>query len=202
MTLNKAKMNELMESVAEEVQELQPGVTANEVRDILVDYGNTQFPSKEQVKKKMAEVTGAALTLSKLERALQGPSGPGVKNKGSVQQPPTSFQRGLMKELVTTLRTLGVPTEQLEGMMKTAHQTRITRLTNGIEDLQRQIETRQRTPNAPEVPWTPEELALRDQLSEMRSHLDSILSEPDSAEIASVMSVTAAEVHRLLNAQV
>lgn len=184
MTLDKSKVSEIMGKVADELQELQPGITPDEVRDMFSGHGKVTFPSKEQLNVKMRELRSASDIIAKIEEASRGEP---VKRTGMQRDKPGPIIRELGKELIRTMRANGIETRTAESMLRTAHDARMTRLRNAIEDVERQMQTGQRTPAAPETPWTPEETALKAQLEEMKTRLDALLNEPDSDQISNIL---------------
>lgn len=185
VTLDKAKVAEIMQEVRDDLQPHFPDITEDEVRDAFSGHGKITYPSKEQVNVKMRELRGASDVISKIEEAARGEH---PQKTGKQRDKPTQFQRDLTKELIRTMRENGVDTKALEGMIKTAHDARVTRLKNSIEDAKAQIAAGKRTPKTPGTPWTPEELTLRQELSGLHEKLDALLDEPDSDQLNRIMN--------------
>jgi len=192
--LDKAKVSEIMQEVRDDLAPHFPDITEDQVRDAFTGHGKITFPSKEQINVKMRELRGAGDLISKIGEAARGEP---VKRTGKQRDKPTQFQRDLTKELIRTMRENGINTAPLESMLKTAHDARVTRLKNAIEDVQAQISAGKRTPKTPGTPWTPEELALSQELGGLREKLDALLDEPDSDQLNKLMNRIEAVTEKL-----
>lgn len=183
--LDKGAVSSIMQEVRDDLAPKFPDITEDQVRDAFTGHGKRTYPSKEQVNVKMRELRSAGDIISKIGEATRGEQ---VQKTGKQRDKPTQFQRDLTKELIRTMRENGVDTKALEGMMKTAHDARVTRIKNGIEDVQAQIAAGKRTPKTPGTPWTTEELALSQELGGLRNQLDALLDEPDSDQLNRIMN--------------
>lgn len=176
--------DQVMKQVTKDLQTRFPDVTERQVMDALSGYGKTTTPSKESDLVKMREFKNLARLTSQLQDA-QAKIAP--LKTGPQRDKATARVRELQAQVNAAIRAAGFKSTSAESQLATAHTARVTRLKNAIEDTQRAIDQGKRPEKAPAVPWTPEEIALRDQLNEVKARLDDVLNEPDNAQLNSLL---------------
>lgn len=156
----------VFEAVHKEVQQVMPDATLRGVRDAFTDYGKQRFPSKDEAQKEMRRIRSLGQLTSKIEDAN---SGTPPKKTGLQRDKPDVEVRSMMKKLMAAMRDNNIEIRNPEQQIATQHQARLTRLQNGIEDIERQLRTGERPPERkPMAEWTPQEKALRDRLNALK----------------------------------
>lgn len=170
----------VIQTITKEIQAKDPTVTERQVRDVFSGYGKTTQPSKEADLTQLRELRNLARLTSQLEDAQRGVT---PLKTGPQRDKATARVRELQKQVAVAMRKAGLDTGDPATQLASAHTARVTRLKNAIEETQKNIAEKKRTESPNPVPWTPEEIALRDQLDELKIRLDDVLNEPDSAQL-------------------
>jgi len=176
--------DQVMAQVTNDLKPRFPDVDESKVRRTLSDYGKTTTPSKEADLVKLREFKNLARLRSQLEDAERGlvPLKTGAQRDKATQR-----VREMQKKVNEAMRAAGISKTSPESQLASAHTARVTRLKNSIEDTQAAIDAGKRPTKANPVPWTPEELALKDQLTELNARLDAALDQPDNAQLQSLL---------------
>jgi hypothetical protein len=176
--------DQVMARVTADLKPRFPDVDESKVRRTLSDYGKTTTPSKESDLVKLREFKNLARLRSQLEDAERGlvPLKTGAQRDKATQK-----IRELQKRVNDAMRAAGISKTSPESQLASAHTARVTRLKNSIEDTQAAINAGKRPAKGTPVPWTPEELALKDQLTELNARLDAALDQPDNAKLQSLI---------------
>lgn len=172
--------DQVMTKVTEDLKPRFPDVDESKVRRVLSDYGKTTTPSKEADLVKLREFRNLARLRSQLEDAEKGlvPLKTGAQRDKATQK-----VRELQRQVKDAMRAAGISSTSPESQLASAHTARVTRLKNSIEDVNAAIAEGKRPDKPNPVPWTPEELALKDQLTELNARLDAALDQPDNAQL-------------------
>jgi hypothetical protein len=144
--------NELTQAVLQEVQKSLPEATERQVRDAISQYGKTQNLDPDDIAKEIRQIKNILRTISGLED---------IANKkrplrsGLQRDETTPEIRKWQKRLKEALKTLPPDTELEAKQLKTTLDVIQKRLENQIEDLQREIDTEERTvKERKEIPYT------------------------------------------------
>jgi len=190
----KTDMAEVMKAVHGDLLPTNPNLTERQVRDAFSGYGKTTFPSKAADLTALREMKTLARLTSQLEDAQRKiaplKSGP-QRDKASAKV------RELQKKVDAEMRKQGINPGNPATQLASAHTARVTRLKNTIEELQGNIAAGKRTPQTEGVPWTAEELALRDQVDVLRDQLDAVLNQPESDKLNGLLKRIEAVTEKL-----
>jgi hypothetical protein len=173
----------VMGAVEQDLKAKFPDVTPRQIRDALSEYGKTSQPSKAEDLKKLREYRSISRLMSQLEDAQKGAA---PLKTGPQRDKATARVRELQKQVNAAIKAAGLEKSGPERI-STAHDARVTRLKNAIEETERAIESGKRPTPTQEVPWTPEELALKQQLAEAKERLDDVLGEPENNRLTSIL---------------
>lgn len=179
---------DLASAVSRATKELKssfPEVTERQVQDLFSGYGKTTQPSKEADQVQLRELRNLARLTSQLEDAQRGLT---PLKTGPQRDKATARVRDLQRQVNEAMKKAGVSTRSPETQLASAHTARVTRLTHQLEDISRQMAAGKRDEQGTPLPWTPEEIALRNQVEEARLRLDDLLNEPESDKLRSLLS--------------
>ena len=156
------------------VSEYFPEVTIRQVRDLITDYGRTVNLSKNEIDVRLREIRRVGRLISSLEDVQQGIR---PRRSGLQRDKPTQRERDLMRQIRNGLRDIPVEQAEIDQQWNSLLEATKQRYRNKIEDLQAQIERRERTPNRPPLELDAEAITLRDQVRELQNALDEILGD-------------------------
>lgn len=188
------EMADVMKAVHNDLLPTNPTLTERQVRDAFSGYGKTSFPSKEADLVTLRELKALARLTSQLEDAQRGVA---PLKTGPQRDKQTVKVRELQKQVDAAMRKAGINPGDPATQLASAHTARVTRLKNTIEELQGNIAAGERTPQNEGVPWTPEEVALRDQVDVLRDQLDAVLGTPESDKLNSLLKRIEAVTNKL-----
>lgn len=161
----------LMKTIHEDIREVMPGVTEREVRDAFSGYGKVAIPSKDEDLRKLREFRSLGQLTSKVEDANNGNA---PKRSGIQRDAPTQDVRDKMKELEKAMRDNHIEARDPERQIKTSLDAAKTRLSNQIEDLQRQIDTGEKNPARKPLQYDAEAKALLAKRDALKKQLDDV----------------------------
>lgn len=179
---------ELNQRILSDVKEFAPDMTLQQVRDLRTGYGQQSIPSDDPTDVRLRDLNRQDQLVSSLERAEKNlaplKSGP-QRDKASAEV------RDLQKQLNDEMAKRGIETISPETQLASRREGIRTRLTNEIEDLQRQIDgkTKARPANAPfEYDKELEDLArhrdnLKQIVNSMPENVEASQKEKDDAAV-------------------
>jgi hypothetical protein len=173
-------INELTKQVYKSVSQLYPNITEREVRDEITGYGRTVNLSQDEVSRQLRRMKDIGRTISALED---------VENKirplksGTQRDKMDAEQRSLKKKLREAMKDLPIDLEASEAALKSQLEATKTRIQNRIEDLQREIDTKIKTPeNARTVKEDEELKALKERRDKLKEEHDKIFKDEEFIE--------------------
>jgi len=136
-------VNELVKAVKERIADEYPNATDREIRDAITGYGKTSNPNKEEIEAKVRKLKNLGRVISGLEDVAEGKR---PLKSGFQRDKPDVEVRAAQKELREAMKDLPIDAKTLEGHLKTALDSIKQRLSNQIEDFNREIKTGEETP--------------------------------------------------------
>ena len=138
-------IDSLVATIKEQLKDAYPDATDREIRDAITEYGKVVNLNKDELSAEVRRIKRIGRIVSALED---------VANKkrplrsGLQRDKLDAEERALNKELREAMKDLPVDAEAQARELRTALDAAKTRARNRIEDLQREIDTRQRTPRS------------------------------------------------------
>jgi hypothetical protein len=169
-----------IDDLTKAVHDKFPKYTEREVRDAITGYGKTVSPNKEEVEtairkmKRIGKITSAMEDIAEKKRPLRS---------GAQRDKLDAEERALQKELREAMKELPVDEADLEQELKTQLDATKQRVSNQIEDLQREIDKGELTPkNARTVKEDAELKALKEKRDALKKEHDEIFKNDDYKE--------------------
>lgn len=173
-------INDLTVAVKERMSEEYPNATDREIRDAITNYGRTVNPNKEQVETDIRKMKRIGRSLSALED---------IANKkrplksGAQRDKLDAEERALLKEVREAMKDLPIDEAMQEEQLKSALDAAKTRVNNQIEDLQREIDTKELVPrNARTIKEDAELKTLKEKRDKLKGEHDKIFKDDDYKE--------------------
>jgi len=168
------KVEEIVDRLHDSLKDIMPDVTKRDIRDALTGYGKVTKPNQDEVLKQLRDVKATGRLISALEDAEQGER---PKKSGFQREEPSQRVRELRKKVNDAMKEHGIDVTPRTGeqQMKSALDGIKKRLRNQIEDLERQIETGEKSPEKKSVPYDEEALGLkaeRDRLKDVLQQME------------------------------
>jgi hypothetical protein len=131
-------IDSLVAAVKKEIAEEYPDATDREIRDAITGYGKTVNQNQEEIEKTIRALKFIGKSQSILEDIAMKKR---PLKSGAQRDKLTADERKLLKQIKEAMKDLPVDLETQEAQLKTALDAAKTRLTNRIEDLNREIQT-------------------------------------------------------------
>jgi hypothetical protein len=179
--LNKLAKNLVMDGVTEledvvndihnNVKDIFEGVTKRDIRDALSGYGKVKLPSKEEIDVQLREIKSQARLISAYEDAEAGKM---PLKTGFQRDTPSDVVRELQRKVQEIMKQNGITRESTGGekTWKSSLDAIKTRLKNQIRDLEKQIETGEKTPKKTGVAYDAEATALKEQRDALKKIIE------------------------------
>lgn len=179
--LNKLAKNLVMDGVTEledvvndihnNVKDIFEGVTKRDIRDALSGYGKVKLPSKEEIDVQLREIKSQARLISAYEDAEAGKM---PLKTGFQRDTPSDVVRELQRKVQEMMKQNGITRESTGGekTWKSSLDAIKTRLKNQIRDLEKQIETGEKTPKKTGVAYDAEATALKEQRDALKKIIE------------------------------
>jgi len=161
-------MDSLVAAVKDVVLAEYPEVTDREIMDAISGYGRTINQSKDQLDKEIYRMKRVMRLTSALEDVRKKIR---PKKSGLQRDKLTSEERALSRELRELMKDLPIDQETLDNQLKTSLDRSKSILQNQIEDLQNEIDAKERTEKKARTAVTDAEL---EQLKEERDAIKKI----------------------------
>jgi len=172
-------INSLVAAVRELAQ-IPAEVSDREIRDAITEYGKTAAMSKDELLAEVRRIKRIGRDVSALED-IQAKKRP--LRSGLQRDKLTADERALKRKIRDGLKDLPVDHAAQERELKTALDAAKTRTRNRIEDLQREIDAKERTPrNTKEVEPDAELIALREEKDALQAVHDEVFNDPAITE--------------------
>ena len=176
---------------------IDPTITRRQTREAIGGYGVFRQLSMEEIDVKMRDLKGQAQLLSKLDDLENKRP---LKKSGVQQREKTDTQRRLEQQVNEAKRRFGVVVTDPASQLKSALDSRKTRLTNEIADLDFEIANKKRiVPDRTPQPTDAEVERLTALRDSKRAERDELLPKPgitDEQRIASAITHTQNEIER------
>jgi len=177
-------INDLVTAIREDLLQDNPEISDRQIRDAITNYGKTVNPNQEEVEKQIRELKFVGRILSALEDIEQKKR---PLKSGQQRDKLNVEQRRLNKKLKEALKTLPIDAEAEQNQLKTSLDAIKSRLRNQIEELNKQIETKERAAKNNAIPYDEETNDLvkeRDRLKEVVAEIfgDNNVSEEQKIE--------------------
>lgn len=159
--------DELVGALHTRLQKQFPEFTPELIEDALSKYGDVKLPSKDPVKLKLQDYKAQMLSRGQL-RSMQAGEAP--ERTGYQRPPMTEAQRVLRKQVEEATRKGGYKVTDPERQLRSALAAAKTRTSHAIDDLQREIDRRERTVKTQSPsPSDAELVALKQKLAGVRA---------------------------------
>jgi hypothetical protein len=169
-------MEGLVEAIKEQIIEDFPDVSDREIRDAITGYGKVVNMKKDEVSTLIRKLKRIGKITSALEDIREKKKRP--KRSGRQRDKLDAEERAKQKELREALKELPPDMELLAEELKTATDAYKTRLQNRIEDLQREIDNKERVPKSKRAIQDDQEIKdLRNKLAEKKKEHDEAFKE-------------------------
>lgn len=166
------QVKQYVELIKNEISETHEGITDREIRDEISGYGKVIIQSKEDGQKELSKMKNLFRGVSQLEDIGNGEP---PKKSGFQREPTDTDVRLIFRRVREALKTLPLDPETKEGLLKTAEQSYLKRLTNRIEDLKKENDTRIRVKKEKNQPLTSKEIIeARDTIAVLEKEHDEI----------------------------
>lgn len=164
-------INTLTDEIYDRIKEKLPNVTKRNVRDAITQYGKTVNLSKEELDVKIRELKRLGRLISQLEdvQAKKRPLRSGLQRDKI-----TAEERRLLKAVKEGLKDIPMNEGDVKKAWATALEGVKTRLRNQIEDLQKQIDTGEKTPPRAGITYDQEAQDLVDQRDALKAIIEKI----------------------------
>lgn len=169
--------DKMVDTVHEALKSNGVDLTREQTRDAISGYGDYRELSKDEVSVELRRMKGELQKVAQLE-ALQKGQAP---LKSGVEHAPLSDDaRRIAKQVNQLKNELGLKPEDPARALKTALETKKTRLNNQIKDLQREIDTREKIVlEKKDSPADAETDALTKQRDALKAQRDDIFGKPE-----------------------
>jgi len=186
-------IEDLTKAVKEELVNDFPEITDREVRDAITDYGKTVNLNTEEIATQIRQMRRVGRILSALEDVAQKKR---PMRSGMQRDKLDAQERALNKELREAMKELPVDAELEAAQQKTASDAAKQRLTNQIEDLQREIDKGERVPrNARTIKDDAELTALKAKRDAKKAEHEAIFKDEEYQQ-AKRLELTKANTQR------
>jgi hypothetical protein len=165
------ELEDIVNDIHENVKDIFEGVTKREIRDALSGYGKVKLPSKEEIDVQLREIKSQARLISAYEDAESGKM---PLKTGFQREAPSDVVRELQRKVQEIMKQNGITRESAgaEKTWKSALDAIKTRLKNQIRDLEKQIETGEKTPKKTGVAYDAEATALKEQRDALKKIIE------------------------------
>jgi hypothetical protein len=166
----------IVDEMYHELKEDLEDITKRDLRDALSGYGRTKQPTQNQVEAQLSEAKRQMQLLSALEDARKGE--PPLRT-GFQRPKPSDRVRELQRKVAQAIKDNGIVTKDSEQQLKSALDAAKTRLRNQILDIEKQIETGEKTPKKSAVQYDDEANALKEIRDSLKRQLEAIEGKPE-----------------------
>jgi len=182
-------IDELAQAILDMVSDQAPDLTLRDVRDAITQYGRTVNPTSDAIQKEINLLKRLGRLISANEDV---DSGQRPARTGLLREKPTQEERQMQRNLREKMRDLPMDNADLEKQWNTALDSIKSRLTNQIEDLNKQIaEGEKRKPERTPIAYDEEANALRQKRDELKTILDDMVGKPELTDEQKVQRATA-----------
>jgi hypothetical protein len=167
----------LVDAVHAELVKIDPEITRREAMDAISGYGDFKQLSQDQISVELRGIKGELQQVAKLED-LQAKKP--LQKTGVERRTPTNEERRLIKQVNEAKKKYGVMVTDPASQLRSALDASKTRLRNQINDLQHQIDTREKIVKQRTSPPTdPEVESLKAQRDALKTQFDDIFGKKE-----------------------
>lgn len=173
-------IDELVAQLTPIVKKEYPEATEREIRDAVTSYGKIVNPQRDEIDIKIGKMKRIGRLISALEdvKEKKRPLKSGVQREKIDAE-----ERALSKTLREAMKELPMDLESQERQLKTILESTKQRLRNQIEDLNREISTKEQIPKSAKAFRSDEEIAdLKKQRDELKKQHSDIFKNDDYKE--------------------
>jgi hypothetical protein len=165
------ELEDVVNDIHNNVKDIFEGVTKRDIRDALSGYGKVKLPSKEEIDVQLREIKSQARLISAYEDAEAGKM---PLKTGFQRDTPSDVVRELQRKVQEIMKQNGITRESTGGekTWKSSLDAIKTRLKNQIRDLEKQIETGEKTPKKTGVAYDAEATALKEQRDALKKIIE------------------------------
>lgn len=170
----------LVSVIKEQLSDVYPNATDREIRDAITEYGKVVSMSKDELSadirriKRIGRITSALEDVQNKKRPLRS---------GLQRDKLDSEERALNKQLRDALKELPIDAEAEARELRTALDAAKTRTRNRVEDLQREIDAREKLPRNTRTIQPDAELnALIEERDALQKVHDEVFNDPEAIE--------------------
>lgn len=168
-------INELTKAVKEAVKDKYPNATEREIRDAITGYGKTVNLSQEEIDVQIRKLKRLGKLVSGMEDVAEGKR---PLRSGTQRDKPDVEERAKQKELREAMKGLPISEAEIERQLKTQLDAAKQRVTNQIEDLEREILRGEQVPkDARTVKEDAELKALKEKRDKLKEEHDKIFKD-------------------------
>ena len=189
--------NELTKAIYDELKGEYPDITERQVRDAISSYGKTSNPSQEEIEVQIRKIKRIDRIISSLEDVAEKKR---PLRSGRQRDKLDAEERALNKQLKEAMKELPKDVETTAQQLKTSLDAVKSRLKNQIEDIERQIQTGEKSAKAASIPYDQEAkelLAERDRLAAIRDEIFGDKELTDEQKIENAIKATEREISKL-----
>lgn len=174
------EIEDLAKALLDTIKNDYPDITIRQMRDAITNYGKTINPNKEEIATQIRQMKRIGKLISGLEDANEGtrPARSGLQRDEITQR-----ERKMKRDLRDLLRDLPMDEADISKRWKTALDSVKSRLKNSIEDLEKQIENKEKSkPQRNPIEYDAEAKELKSRRDALRKALDEIVGKPELTE--------------------
>lgn len=180
-------IDQIAELILDDLKTEHPDLTLREVRDAITGYGKTINLNQEEIATKIRKMKRLGKLLSMEEDVANGKR---PKRSGLQRDKISAEERKRLRELKDLMRDLPKEDVDLKKEWKTALDAVKSRLKNQIEDLQKQIDNKERSkPTRQPIEYDQETKDLQEQRDQLRDELETIVGKPELTDEQKLQNV-------------
>lgn len=182
-------INELVDQIKEAIKDVAPDASKREIRDAITRYGETRQLSKDEIDTKLRGMRRMGRLISSLEDVMNKKR---PMRSGLQRDKPSDEERKLQREIKEGMKDLPVDQSEIDKAWKNALDAVKMRLKNQIADLNKQIETGEKTPKKKGIAYDDEANSLKAERDRLKKVIEDIEGRPKMSDEQKVRMATAA----------
>lgn len=182
-------INELVDQIKEAIKDVAPDASKREIRDAITRYGETRQLSKDEIDTKLRGMRRMGRLISSLEDVMNKKR---PMRSGLQRDKPSDEERKLQREIKEGMKDLPVDQSEIDKAWKNALDAVKMRLKNQIADLNKQIETGEKTPKKKGIAYDDEANSLKAERDRLKKVIEDIEGRPKMSDEQKIRMATAA----------
>jgi hypothetical protein len=190
-------INTIVDGIYDLIKDQMPDVSKREIRDAITAYGQTRYLSQEEINVKLREIKRMGRLVSQLED-VQNKQRP--LRSGLQRDKLTDEERRLQRQVKEGMKDIPVDPDEEARAWKNSLDSIKSRLKNQIADLERQIETGEKTPKKKGTEYDDEAKSLQERRDELKAVVESIEGKPkmsDEQRLRQAVTATGKQIAEL-----